>query len=164
MNHYEILYLISGAVTEDELTPIKQKVSDIISKSGGSISYEGSLGKRKLAYRIEDIRHGYYLLFEFDAEPRAIMAIDRELRLDPEVVRHLITKRKPTTAQSLLKTADEKESEEEVKEPKKEEATPTPSTTKEEPKKEEKKESKDDKANLDNLDEKLDEILKGDIL
>lgn len=146
MNHYELLYLVPATYSDEELEPIKQKVKDLITKFEGKVTHQDTLGKKKLAYPIDNVRHGYYLIYEFDLEPDKQAALERELKLTPEVLRHQIASKKTQTP-SLVEITEQKvkkEQEQEIKQ--------------------EQKKNDKDKVKLEDLDQKLDEILEGDIL
>jgi len=146
MNHYELLYLISASYSEDELTPLKETVKQLVEKHGGKINFEDSLGKKKLAYPINNIRNGYYLVYEFDIEPSNIVNLDRDLTLTAEVVRHQIVSKK-LKSPTMVKITEEKIKKEKVEIEKKEKA-----------------QADKEKIKLEDLDKKLDEILDGDLM
>ena len=146
MTKYEVLCLLSGNHSDDEIIPIKDKIREMIKKRGGLIVSEENFGKRKLAYPIKQIRAGFYILIEFDAETESIKKLDDDLRLSPEIMRHIVVKRAARKPQRLPFTPrpTEKESFDFSK-----------------PLEEEKLKSK---MTMEDLDKKLDEILEGDIL
>ena len=152
-NNYELLYLVSGNHTDEELTPIKELVKNLIAKFGGEIKSDDSLGKKKLAYPIKGDHQGYYLVYQFNMDGNNLAELNKNLKLTNELLRHVIVKKelKPST---LLKRAARRISitEENPAKPKV-------------PVSENKSEKKDDnKIKLEDLDEKLDEILEGDII
>ena len=147
MPHYELLYLLPATYAEEELAPIKEKIKALIKHRGGQITAEDSLGKRKLAYPVKKFRQGYYLLNEFDIEPQALNALNNDLRLTNEVLRHTIVIKKPIRfnarkirRQKLPVSALESQPTKPLAEP------------------------PEDKTKLADLDRKLDELLEGDIL
>ena len=146
MNHYELLYLISATYSDEELIPIKEKIKELIEKHLGKITLEDNLGKKKLAYPIRQAHHGYYLIYEFDLEPEKKKELDRDIRLTPEVLRHQIITKKLFTP-SMVEITEQKAKKEKERE-----------------KEAEKKKIDKDKIKLEDLDQKLDEILEGDIL
>jgi len=146
VNHYEILYLVPANYTEEELVPIKEKVKDLIKKCEGQITFEDSFGKKKLAYPIKKNHQGYYLLYEFDLDGSRLKELNRSLGLTNEVLRHIIVSKK-------VKTLEEIKAEEKAK--KKVLAAEE---------KVEKKAKDEGKIKLEDLDQKLDEILEGDIM
>jgi len=153
MQNYELLYIVSNQYTEDELSSIKDKVNSLLKKYSATLGYNEFLGKKKLAYPINKVNHGYYVVVEFELEDGSVVAkINTDLRLDKEVLRaQIIAKPKIT----------EKEIERAIKQRAKaaEEAVPSidkkPITKKPEAKK---------KVDMKQLDEKLDEILGDDTM
>lgn len=154
--HYELLYLITNEYTEEELKPITEKISGLITDKGGKITLTEEWGKKRLAYPIKNFKYGYYFLHEFDAEGKDVAEIDRALRMSSEILRHqIVVKRVKTTeeiekekkiAQKIASKHEEKEKTEEKK------------------KTEEKVEKLKKKVDLEDLDEKLDKIFETDDL
>ena len=152
IKNYELFYLVSNQYTEDELKTIKEKVNSILKKYGGQLGYSESLGKKKLAYPINKINHGYYVITEFElADPTLMKSISNDLKLDKEVLRaQLIAKPKITLMEIERQKRQRAKAAEEAK-PKAEERPMA-----------KQKESK--KVDMKQLDEKLDEILKDDAI
>ena len=171
MPHYELLYLISNQFSEDELTPIKDKIEKIIVEHGGTISSKQSLGKKRLAYKIKQFRHGYYELVEFDAPAEALPKINDLLRLASDILRHQIIKCEVKTPEELAKEAKvmselnkiEKETEAQETRTETERPRPVKTETVVAPAPETAKDEKD-KVELSDLDDKLNQILDTDNL
>lgn len=144
--HYELLYLVTANYTEDELVPIKEKVKDLLKKFGGEVTSEDSLGKKKLAYPINKSFQGYYLIYEFDLEGSKLAELDKNLRMTNELLRHTIVNKNFETP-SLAKITEERVEKEEIMAAE-----------------EKKEENKKDKIKLQDLDQRLDEILEGNII
>lgn len=89
---YELLYLVPAPLTEKDLPNVSKKVKEIIEKLGGKISKEENLGNKKLAYPIKQIYRGFYLLLNFEIDPKKLKGLDQKLKLMPEILRHLVTK------------------------------------------------------------------------
>ncbi|MFA6215528.1 MAG: 30S ribosomal protein S6 [Patescibacteria group bacterium] len=153
-NHYELLYLVPATYTEDELVSIKEKVKDLLKKFSGEVTAEDSFGKKKLAYPIKGNHQGYYLLYEFNLEGAKLKELDQNLKLTNEVLRHIIVRRELKSAESRKKSSERLKAAEEKR------------TIEEKPEViDEKKAEKDKgKIKLKDLDQRLDEILEGDIL
>ena len=157
INHYELLYLIPANYTEEELGPIKEKISSLIKKFEGEISYEDNFGKKKLAYPIKNNHQGYYLISEFDLEGSKLKDLEKNIGLTNEVLRHIIVKKELQPAgMRVVPTLNMDEI--------KFEPRPKTPETKVEPKPIIDQEKEKDKLKLEDLDEKLDEILEGDIM
>lgn len=141
--HYELLYIIANKFSENELDPIIAKVSKLIEEGQGKITHTEDWGKKRMAYQIAGYTHGYYRLAEFDLEAANLARVERNLRMMPEVIRHQIVKKTPFDP-TQVKPAPVK--------PVVENNEPVVAKTVEKPKAK-------DKADLKDLDEKLDKIL-----
>lgn len=152
VNHYELLYLVPANYTDDELVPIKEKVKNLIKKFDGEVTMEDSFGKKKLAYPIDNNHQGYYLLYEFDLDGEKIKNLDQNLKLTNEIMRHIIVKR------SLKAQAPQRIMEKKI------DSIKIDAPIENKVKKIEDKDKDKGKIKLEDLDQKLDEILEGDIL
>ncbi len=169
--HYELLYIISSSVAESDHEAIIKKVSGVITQEGGSISKEEPWGKQKLAYEIKHERYGSYVLVEFDSDGEMLKKLDSSLKLMPEIIRSLVIKKH---VKSEAEVAHERMVKEKIEAKRVAKVQAEKSAVKEAEVKEkaeqrveeEKKAAKtksSDKISLEDLDEKLDEILKEEI-
>lgn len=92
MNHYELMYIIVPTVEGEALEAVMTKISTLIESVNGTITEVKKWGKRRLAYEINDIKDGFYVLLTFDGPPESIKEIDRVLKLTEEVLRFLLTR------------------------------------------------------------------------
>ncbi|MDD3285331.1 MAG: 30S ribosomal protein S6 [Patescibacteria group bacterium] len=158
-SRYEMLFIVANNYTEEEAKTIVAKVESLVTENGGSIAYREFWGKKKLAYVIKQNHYGYYSLCEFDAEREAIAKLDRTLRLSHEVLRHQIISIKALSDEERAKIK-EKQAQSAVKNEKKEEKTGKEKIQKVVAGKNEKAEKDEsNKAELKDLDEKLEGIL-----
>jgi len=157
MKNYELLYIISNQYTDDEAKQISDKVNQMLLSHEAALGYSENLGKRKLAYPINKVAHGYYVLVEFElADGTKLGEISNWLRLDKEILRAQIIAKKKMTPEEIEK---QKQQNLEMKEIEKtEDKADKPAFVEKKPKKEEKK------IETKNLDDKLNEILTGDEL
>lgn len=96
MRPYELMTILAPDVPEEELTPAIDEIASYVTRYGGTIiaiNRDSPWGRRRLAYPIRyqsrDVRDGFYVLWYFDAEPEAITEIDREIRLNDTIIRHM---------------------------------------------------------------------------
>jgi len=87
---YELLYIVPSRYTDAEVADIQKNVDGFIQQAGGTVAKEENLGKIRLAYPIKQVRHGTYILVYFDAEGSGVRALDEQLRLTDEVLRHMM--------------------------------------------------------------------------
>lgn len=97
MRPYEMMIVLAPDVPEDELDPSIDTIESYVTRFEGeviAISRDSPWGRRRLAYPIRhasrDVRDGFYALYYFDAEPTAISEIEREIRLNDRIIRHMI--------------------------------------------------------------------------
>jgi len=89
-NRYELLYIIPATLTDEEVGGVETKVATVFTKVGASVESTRRLGKFRLAYPIKSQRHGHYVMVLFTAEPATMAKLDENLRLQSDVLRHLI--------------------------------------------------------------------------
>ncbi|MFW0838066.1 MAG: 30S ribosomal protein S6 [Candidatus Komeilibacteria bacterium] len=153
--HYELTYIVSTAIAETEHPAIKQSVADNLTQAGATITDQQDLGKKKFTYVIDKVRHGFYQVIEFDTEPATINTINQNLKLNSNVLRFLIVIKNPISAAAQERQAKiQKAHEERAEEKENNDKSKKTSETKK-PKQ---------KVSLEDLDEKLDQILDSDDL
>ncbi len=170
MKNYELFYIVSNQYTEDEAKKIQEKVDAIITKFGAVIGFQEFLGKRKLAYPINKVAHGYYIVTEFELEEGANMIkIDNELRLDKEILRAQIIQKHKITEKEIARQKKQRSEASRLEGTEGEErprhahthvhAKPAPVERVEKVEKKEK-----EKVGIEKLDEKIDEMLLDDTI
>lgn len=82
MSIYEITFIIR----EDK----SEEVEGLIKKLSGKILNKKSLGRKKFTYLIKKDTAGFYLVIIFELEPSKINEFDKELRINQNIIRHLI--------------------------------------------------------------------------
>lgn len=87
---YELLYVLNGTLPGDELKAQMSRVQSIVEASAEIVDIV-EWGRRRLAYEIQDLREGYYVIVHFNAEADAPKEIGRLLRISDSVLRYLIT-------------------------------------------------------------------------
>lgn len=103
MRLYELMVVLTPDIPDDQMPTALERVSGYITVGGGEITEMNTtaynsltLGRRRLAYPIDKHRDGYYALYHFNLDPLGIVEIERELHLNNQVLRHLITSYVPT--------------------------------------------------------------------
>lgn len=92
MNKYENLFVVAPTLSEEELKAAIDKVKGVIENGGGTVDNVDEWGKRRLAYEINHITEGYYILMNFSSNPELPKELDRVLRISDIIIRHLIVK------------------------------------------------------------------------
>ena len=89
---YEVMYIINPAVGEEGIAAIVEKFKTLI-ETNGTIDEMEEMGKRELAYEINYISEGYYVLVKFTSAPEFPAELDRILGITEGVIRSMITLR-----------------------------------------------------------------------
>ena len=89
---YELMYIINPNLSEEETAAIVEKFKTLVEQNGTLDEME-EWGKRKLAYEINFISEGYYVLVKFTSAPEFPAELDRILGITDGVIRSLITLR-----------------------------------------------------------------------
>ncbi len=91
LNKYETLFIIDATLDEEATTGVLDKFKALI-EANGTIDNVDVWGKRKLAYPINDMNDGYYVLINFTAEPAFITELERIYNISEDVIRSIVIK------------------------------------------------------------------------
>lgn len=89
---YELMYIINPDLSEEETAAVVEKFKALVEQNGTLEEME-EMGKRKLAYEINYISEGYYVLVKFTSGPDFPAELDRVLGITDGILRSLITRR-----------------------------------------------------------------------
>ena len=89
MRKYESIFILRPSLEEEKRIEVIEKFKAIIS-ADGEIEKVEEWGNRKLAYEIEKIRDGYYVLVTFKANPTLPKELERNFKISDEVIRYII--------------------------------------------------------------------------
>lgn len=92
MNKYELLTIFSATLTDEEKDAAVKKYTDLMEKEGKLVGIN-KWGVKKLAYPINYKKEGYYVLFDFEAEPSLPKRINDLMNIDEAVMRSLCLKK-----------------------------------------------------------------------
>ena len=87
--NYEVLYVIDPTLGEEDTAALVAKFKDL-AESRGTVAEVDEWGKRKLAYPINDLEDGYYVLMTFAADPAFPAELDRLMRINTGIMRSII--------------------------------------------------------------------------
>ena len=89
---YEVTYIIRPNLEETEVDERSNKIAEQLKASGAEVGEIEKLGKRRLAYEIDDLREGHYVVMKFNSNAAQAKELERQLRLDETVMRELLIK------------------------------------------------------------------------
>ena len=109
---YETLFVVSGNVAEDAYVALKDKFLTLIGDNASEVTVN-EWGKRRLAYPIDYITEGYYVLVNFKSEPDFPRELTRVFGITEGIIRYMTTA-KDVKATSAAPVVAEEVSVEEV--------------------------------------------------
>jgi len=92
MNCYETLFVTQPTLTDEETKAQNQKILDVIAAQNGEILAVDDMGTRKLAYEVKKHKRGYYTVVYYKADGNAIAEIERNLRINENIIKFLSVK------------------------------------------------------------------------
>jgi small subunit ribosomal protein S6 len=118
MRTYEVLFILSPQVPEEEATALTTEFRGVAEKTGATLKNEEAWGRRRLAYPIQKFTEGNYHLFVFESDG-SLAELDRRMKNSDRILRHMIVR-----TDEDLKRADKLAK----RNPKKERVRPVPAT------------------------------------
>ena len=89
---YEVMYIINPNLGEEETAAVVEKFKALV-EANGTLDELVEMGKQKLAYEINYLTEGYYVLMKFSSAPDFPAELDRILGITDGIIRRLITLR-----------------------------------------------------------------------
>ena len=155
---YEIMSIVPSKFSDSEVDGVVTGIEALFTAAGAKVEKTSNLGKIKLAYPIDHIRFGTYILTYISVDGEKVQKIDQDLRLSEDVLRHMIVVRPegiPTAAFKMTSYTPPLNAE-----------GRRSSDKEERPRSEHKTEAVAEKAKMSTaeLNDKLDQILDSDIM
>jgi small subunit ribosomal protein S6 len=91
MRTYEVLFILSPQVTEEETTTLIAEFKRVAESTGATLKSEDAWGRRRLAYPIQKFNEGIYHLFVFESAS-SLAELDRRMKNSDRVLRHMIVR------------------------------------------------------------------------
>lgn len=91
MRTYEVLFILSPQVPEEEATTLVNDFKGVAEKTGATLKNEEAWGRRRLAYPIQKCNEGNYHFFVFESDA-SMSELDRRMRNSDRILRHLIVR------------------------------------------------------------------------
>ena len=90
MVKYESMYILKPDMEEEKKDALVKRFSDIVTGNGGEIEKIDEWGKKRLAYPINYINDGYYVLMTFAAPPELPSELERIYKISDDVLRYMV--------------------------------------------------------------------------
>jgi small subunit ribosomal protein S6 len=90
---YEVTYIVRPSLEEADVDTKVTQIAGALKENGAEVVGEiEKLGKRRLAYEINDMREGYYVVMKFNGDAAQAKELERQLGLNEDVMRALLIK------------------------------------------------------------------------
>ena len=87
--NYEVVYIMDTALGEEAIAAMIEKFKALV-ETQGTVAAIDDWGKRRLAYPINDLNEGHYVLMTFTSAPELPAELDRVLKITEGVIRSMI--------------------------------------------------------------------------
>ena len=91
-SYYELTYIISPVLEDEQYPTVIQRINDLITSNGGTVEEVEEWGLRKFAYEMDKKQTGFYVNLYFEGPATTIEPIERAMRIDDEIMRYLTLK------------------------------------------------------------------------
>ena len=88
--NYEAVYILNPSLSEEQIAALVAKFKAVV-EANGTVSEVDEWGKRRLAYPINDMTEGYYVLMTCECKPELPAELDRVFKITEGILRSLIT-------------------------------------------------------------------------
>lgn len=92
MNSYEMMVILKPNTEEDLKKDVLQRLYDVINENG-KLGEVDDWGIRKLAYEINHLNEGNYVLINFEADPSIIKELERRSQITDTIIKYLVVKK-----------------------------------------------------------------------
>jgi small subunit ribosomal protein S6 len=89
MPFYENIFIARQDISTTQVEALTETFANLVAENGGKVEKREYWGLRNLAYRIKKNRKGHYVLFNLEAPPAAVNELERNMRINEDVLRYL---------------------------------------------------------------------------
>jgi small subunit ribosomal protein S6 len=86
---YEIVFIIDPGADDAEVMKLSEAIQKIITDQGGVITKIDMMGRRQLAYEINQQKEGSYVLLEVEGSGAEIAELERRMRVNDRILRYM---------------------------------------------------------------------------
>lgn len=92
MNSYLLTLVLKPDLEEKERSALLGSITKKLLGEGGKVQKEDLWGERDLAYNIKKQTRGFFANFEIEADPKDVRDLDKQLKLEEDVLRYLLVR------------------------------------------------------------------------
>ena len=95
MKTYELTYLISSELADEQVRDLQNKSSALIKEEGGLPTGEASISRKRLAYPVKKQSQAYLAVASFQLLPEKLANLEKVLKADSQILRYIILIKRP---------------------------------------------------------------------
>lgn len=99
MRYYETMFILKPTLTQEETSAKIEFFKNVLLNNGASIEATIDMGIRNLAYEIKKCKRGYYFVIYFKAPATLVSELERNYRINEEVIRFIVINYRNKTEQ-----------------------------------------------------------------
>ena len=89
MRRYETIFIADNDLSEEDRSPIFDKLKDLIQQHSGLLVMVDQWGGKKLAYEIKKKARGYYVRLDYCGSGILVNEIERFFRIDDRILKYM---------------------------------------------------------------------------
>ena len=89
MRNYEMIFIVRPDVADDDVQKLITQMEGVVASAGGKVEKVEKMGRRRLAYRVEKQREGFYVLFYVQGTGDTVKEFERRLKVTDAVIKHM---------------------------------------------------------------------------
>jgi small subunit ribosomal protein S6 len=89
---YEHLLIARQDISAQQVDALATHLKTIVEGEGGKVEKQEYWGLRGLAYRIKKNRKGHFVLLNINAPAKAVVELERQLKINEDVLRYMTVK------------------------------------------------------------------------
>ena len=99
MRQYELMVILDPELDDRTVQPSLERFLKVVTTDGGSVDNVDIWGRRRLAYEIKKKAEGIYAVVNFTATSAATQELDRQLKLNEQIMRTKVLRAEEAIAQ-----------------------------------------------------------------
>jgi small subunit ribosomal protein S6 len=92
MRDYEIMFIVEPTLSDSDIETIQERLRELAVSRGAEVKKLAVWERRRMAYPVKGRRDGIYVLAELKANPSVVKALDQQLSVTENVLRHMVVK------------------------------------------------------------------------
>lgn len=92
MRDYEVMFVVKPTLEEGAVKTVVENMKKVLEDKGAKIKSEKNMGKRELAYEVNDFKVGNYFLLCVSCLPAAVTEFDRVANITEDIIRHIVVR------------------------------------------------------------------------